>query len=75
MWSGATSLFDARVGYTFRDGLKLTLDALNLFNTQADQISYYYASRLPGEPVEGVNDVHFHPVEPLAFRLMLTKAF
>ena len=75
VWSGATSLFDARVGYTFRDGLKLTLDALNLFNTQADQISYYYASRLPGEPVEGVNDVHFHPVEPLAFRLMLTKAF
>jgi hypothetical protein len=26
--------------------------------------SYYYTSRLSGEPAEGVNDIHFHPVEP-----------
>jgi hypothetical protein len=75
VWSGATSLFDARLGYAFENGVKLTLDALNLLNTQADQISYFYASRLPGEPAAGVNDVHFHPVEPLAFRLTLAKAF
>ncbi|MBV8406991.1 MAG: TonB-dependent receptor [Alphaproteobacteria bacterium] len=75
VWSGSTSLFDARVGYTFKSGLKLTLDALNVFNTQADQVSYYYASRLSGEPAEGVNDVHFHPTEPLAVRFTVTKAF
>jgi hypothetical protein len=75
VYSGATSLFDARAGYTFENGLKLTLDVLNLLNTQADQISYYYASRLPGEPLAGVNDVHFHPVEPLAVRFTVAKAF
>lgn len=75
VWSGPTSLFDARAGYTFGNGIKLTLDALNLLNTQADQIDYYYPSRLSGEPEGGVNDVHFHPVEPLAFRLTLAKAF
>ena len=44
-------------------------------NTQASQIDYYYVSRLPGEPAAGVDDRHFHPVEPLAFRLTLAKAF
>jgi hypothetical protein len=48
---------------------------LNLLNTQADQITYYYTSRLSGEPAEGVNDVHFHPVEPLAVRFTVSKAF
>lgn len=75
VWSGATSLFDARIGYTFQNGLKFTLDVLNLLNTQADQISYYYTSRLSGEPLDGVNDVHFHPVEPLAVRFTVAKAF
>jgi len=75
VYSGATSLFDARVGYAFENGLKLNLDVLNLLNTQADQITYYYTSRLQGEPLAGVNDVHFHPVEPLAVRFTLAKAF
>ena len=48
---------------------------LNLLNTQADQITYYYTSRLQGEPAEGVNDVHFHPVESLAVLFTLAKAF
>jgi hypothetical protein len=73
--SGATSLFDARLGYTFQNGLKFTLDILNLLNAQADQIDYYYTSRLPGEPLAGVNDIHFHPVEPLAVRFTVAKAF
>ena len=75
VYSGSTSLFDARVGYTFENGLKLNLDVLNLLNTQADQITYYYTSRAAGEPMEGVNDVHFHPVEPLAVRFTVSKAF
>jgi len=41
----------------------------------ASQIDYYYVSRLPGEPAEGVADRHFHPVEPLALGLTLAKAF
>lgn len=74
VWSGTTSLVNARAGYTFASGVKVTLDALNLLNTQADQVSYYYASQLRGETAP-VNDTHFHPVEPLAFRLTVAKAF
>jgi hypothetical protein len=29
----------------------MQLDVLNLFNTQTNQIEYYYLSRLPGEPI------------------------
>ncbi len=58
-----------------RTDMKLNLDVLNLLNAQADQITYYYLSRLPGEPLAGVNDVHVHPVEPLAVRFTVSKAF
>jgi hypothetical protein len=48
------------------------LDAFNLLNADASQIDYYYTSRLPGEPAGGVDDVHFHPLEPRSFRLSAT---
>jgi len=73
--SGATALVNARVGYKFDNGLRVQLDALNLFNSRADQIDYYYTSRLPGEPAAGVDDIHFHPVEPLALRLTVAANF
>jgi hypothetical protein len=75
VFSSTTSLFNARIGYVFENGIKLQLDGFNILNSQTDQISYFYASRLPGEPLGGVNDVHFHPVEPLALRFTLAKAF
>ncbi|MFC3442901.1 TonB-dependent receptor [Sphingobium rhizovicinum] len=51
--------------------MKVGLDILNLFNARDADISYYYASRLPGEPAEGVEDRHIHPVEPRQFRVSL----
>jgi outer membrane receptor protein involved in Fe transport len=75
VYSSFTTTLNARVGYVFDSGIKLNLDAFNLLNTQASQIDYYYTSRLPGEPAAGVADRHFHPIEPLAFRLTLAKAF
>jgi hypothetical protein len=74
VWSNATSLFNARAGYVFENGLKLQLDGFNIFNTQASQIDYYYQSQLRNETTP-VNDIHFHPVEPMAFRFTLAKAF
>jgi len=70
--SSATTLVNARVGYRFQNGVRLQLDALNLFNVKANQIEYYYESRLASEP-SGVAtfDRHLHPVEPLAIRLTL----
>ena len=47
------------------------VEILNLTNGKGDDIAYFYASRLPGEPAGGVDDVHFHPVEPRALRVGL----
>jgi pyruvate kinase len=44
------------------------------FVRKASDIDYYYQSRLRGE-VAGVNDVHFHPVEPRTVRLTLSTGF
>jgi len=51
------------------------LDVLNLCNSKDHDIDYFYASRLPGEPAEGVADVHFHPIEPRTVRFYLTYKF
>ena len=75
VYSAATSIFNARMGYAFENGVKLQADVFNLLNTQASQIDYFYTSRLPGEPAAGVADRHFHPVEPQMVRFTLTKAF
>jgi hypothetical protein len=68
-------IFNARAGYRFDNGLRVQLDVLNLFNTQTNQIEYYYLSRLPGQPIDGVADRHVHPAEPLAVRLTLAGRF
>lgn len=68
-------IVNARAGYKFDNGVRLQLDVLNLFNAQTNQIEYYYLSRLPGEPIDGVNDRHVHPAEPLAVRLTLAARF
>jgi len=68
--SSATAVVNARVGYRFEGGLRVFLDAFNLFNASASQIDYFYESRLAGEPPGlATADRHFHPVEPLAVRL------
>jgi outer membrane receptor protein involved in Fe transport len=69
--SGPMRVVNANLGYRFENGVRVQLDVLNLFNSKDHQIDYFYVSRLQGEPLDGVNDVHFHPIEPLAVRLTL----
>ena len=73
--SKATTLVNGRVGYAFDNGIKLQLDALNLFNVKAEQIAYAYESRLSNEGAGPPPDRHYHPVEPLAVRLTLSGRF
>jgi outer membrane receptor protein involved in Fe transport len=56
-------------GYWTVGRFRLGLDVLNLFDARDPDISYFYASRLPGEPAGGVEDRHIHPVEPRQVRL------
>ncbi|HTQ77161.1 MAG TPA: TonB-dependent receptor [Burkholderiales bacterium] len=73
--SASTSLVYLRLGRQLDPSTRLTLDIFNLFNREASDIDYYYASRLAGEPAAGVGDIHFHPVEPRTARLTLVVRF
>ncbi len=70
--SSSSSLVNGRLGYTFANGLSLELEGFNLLDHRASDIQYFYASRLPGEPEEGIEDIHFHPMEKRSFRLVAT---
>jgi hypothetical protein len=67
--AASSALVNARLGYRFANRLSLALDVFNLFDREVSDIDYYYASRLPGEPTEGIEDIHFHPAEPRSARL------
>ncbi|HVT57856.1 MAG TPA: TonB-dependent receptor [Thermoanaerobaculia bacterium] len=73
--SRSTSLFYLDVGYDLPRNLKLTLEVFNLFNANTSDVDYFYASRLPGEPAAGVNDIHFHPSESRSLRLIAGYRF
>ncbi|MFN2425000.1 MAG: nickel-responsive transcriptional regulator NikR [Candidatus Binatia bacterium] len=81
--SGATTLVNLRLGWDQApaDGAGPSkgdwaahIDFLNLFNSRDRDIAYYYESRLAGEDA-GVEDIHFHPVEPFAVRVGIERRF
>jgi TonB-dependent Receptor Plug Domain len=65
---------NARVGYRKNDW-EVAVDCLNLLGRKDNDIEYYYNSRLPGEAVGGVADIHLHPAEPQTFRISVTRKF
>jgi len=64
-------LVNAGVAYRLGSA-ELRLDVFNLFDSTDYDISYYYASRLGSEPLDGVEDLHFHPLEPRSVRGTVT---
>jgi outer membrane receptor protein involved in Fe transport len=71
----STVLANARIGYRFDKWVDVFFDVFNLTDRKANDIEYYYASRLPGEPPGGIDDLHVHPVEPRTFRLSARVSF
>ena len=71
--SDASTLLNAKLGYRFKP-LTVSLDVLNLLDSNDHDIDYYYASQLAGEAA-AVEDVHYHPLEPRSFRVTLEMAF
>jgi hypothetical protein len=63
------------VGYKITPRLKVQIDVFNVFNSKSDAADYLYTDRLKGEPAEGVEDVHIHPLEPISARFMVTATF
>ena len=73
--SKATSLLNLEAGYQFTKSVKLLVDVFNLFNAKDSDIDYFYTSRLPGEPIDGVDDIHLHPTLPRTARVNLVVGF
>jgi hypothetical protein len=71
----ATSLVNLEGGYKFSKTVKVVVDLFNLFDAQDSDIDYYYTSRLPGEPMDGLNDIHLHPTLPRTARVNLVVGF
>jgi hypothetical protein len=51
------------------------VDAFNLLDAKHSDVDYFYTSRLPGEPSEGVADFHTHPALPRSARVTLGVSF
>lgn len=75
--SRQTLTLNGRIGYLFSKSLRIDLEGFNLTNRKDSAIDYYYASRLPNEPNNGVgtSDIHFHPIESRSFRVNLIAKF
>lgn len=63
-----------KIGYKSEDW-RVSLDLLNAFDSQDSDITYFYGSRLPGEPAGGIEDRHYHIIQPRSLRLNVTKLF
>ncbi len=84
--SQGTTIANLRAGYVIDKNLRVHFDVLNLLGSRRDDITYYYASCLRSEvgvaaqcPAggggTGIDDRHFHPVEPRQLRVTLVGRF
>jgi outer membrane receptor protein involved in Fe transport len=69
--AGASSLLNLNVGWVLGD-LRLAAAIMNLTDDDGADIQYFYASRLPGGPADGIEGVHFHPVEARQVRVTVS---
>jgi hypothetical protein len=69
--SSSTLVVNVEGGYHFTPEFSLVIAVFNVLDRRDNDITYYYASRLPGEPTT-VYDYHFHPLEPRTLRLAAT---
>jgi outer membrane receptor protein involved in Fe transport len=73
--SAATTLINLEAGYQLFKPIRVSAQMYNLFDAKVSDIDYYFASRLPGEPLSGVNDIHVHPAVPRTLRVSLVVGF
>ena len=73
--STATSLVNLTAGYKLTSSIRVALDVFNLLNAADSDVDYFYKSRLPGEPISGIDDLHSHPGVPRSARVSLIVGF
>jgi outer membrane receptor protein involved in Fe transport len=73
--STSTTVWNGEAGYRLSANARLVIEAFNLFDAKVSDIDYFYASRLPGEPGDGVEDIHLHPALPRSARVGVQFSF
>lgn len=63
------------LGYKLTPKVRIQAEVFNLFDSDDNAADYFYVDRLPGEPAEGVEDRHFHPLEPRSARIGISALF
>ncbi len=73
----STVLFNLRAAWTPQrfKGWEIHAELLNAFDSEGNDIDYFYATRFPGEPADGVDDVTSRIVEPRQVRIGIKKTF
>lgn len=71
--SDSSTVVNLRAGYKYEQWL-FKLDVLNLLDSDDHDIDYFYESRLASEPA-GVEDIHYHILEPRTVRLGVEYTF
>lgn len=59
--------------YTFGHW-KFNMDILNLFDSNDQDIAYYYASKITSQAA-AIEDIHYHPIEPRTVRFEVKYSF
>lgn len=67
--SASSLTTNLRINRKISNEFDIACDVLNLFDRKNNDISYYYTSRVSGEPLAGVNGLHSHPAEPRNVRV------
>ena len=70
-----TLLVNLRAAWTGFKGWEIYGELLNALDSKAHDIDYFYATRLPGEPSEGIEGRNSRVVEPRQVRIGLKKTF
>ena len=68
--SKPTTVVYFEIGRRFGRHFSVELAAYNVLDSNDNDITYFYGSRLPGEAAP-IDDRHFHPLEPRTLRLTL----
>ena len=69
--SDPTTVVNGRLAYKL-GRIELATDVINALNAHDNEITYLYTSRLPGEPLAGIDDRHIKPIEPRQLRISAT---
>jgi outer membrane cobalamin receptor len=72
--SNSFTVVNANAQYQVNDW-KFDVSVLNLLDSNHHDIDYLYTSRLAGEDENGVEDTHYHPIEPRTVRLGISYLF